>query len=127
MARALRVCPTEGCPELTTGGRCTNHTKAADRARGTAAGRGYGSRWATVYRPACLRRDPLCTCTSTTPEHGCRCVAQSTVADHWPTSRRDLVAQGVSDPDAVHRLRGVCKPCHDAHTADAQPGGWAQR
>ena len=122
--RALRVCPTQGCPELTTGGRCTRHAAAADRARGSAAQRGYtGRRWRAA-RNACLTRDLFCTCHDTTHPHGAACLAPATVADHHPTSRRDLVAAGVTDPDAPQRLRGLCKPCHDRHTAREQPGGW---
>lgn len=38
---ALRVCSVPGCPALTTGGRCPNHARQADRARGTRQQRGY--------------------------------------------------------------------------------------
>lgn len=37
----LRVCPVPGCPTLTRGGRCPEHAKAADRARGSRQARGY--------------------------------------------------------------------------------------
>jgi len=61
-----------------------------------------------------LDRDPICVL--------CR-LAASTVADHWPTSRRDLEAAGL-DPNDPARGRGLCKPCHDRETARNQPGGW---
>jgi 5-methylcytosine-specific restriction protein A len=125
--RALRQCPVVDCYELVVSGRCPAHTRAADVARGTPAQRGYGHAWEHRWRPACLRRDPLCTCHDQGHEHGYECLSPSTVADHYPTSRKDLVAQGVPDPDALHRLRGVCKPCHDAHTAEELPGGWHRR
>lgn len=54
-------------------------------------------------------------------------VERSTVADHWPTSRRHLVEQGVTDPDAPSRLRGLCASCHGTETAREQPGGWNRR
>jgi 5-methylcytosine-specific restriction protein A len=127
MARALKLCSQAGCYELTRFGRCEGCRKAADAARGTAAQRGYDSRWDRVHRPACLRRDPLCVCREAGHGHGGQCLSRSTVADHWPMSRRELVAQGVPDPDAPHRLRGICSPCHNAHTAVEQPGGWASR
>ncbi|MFF3912672.1 hypothetical protein ACFYZB_04175 [Streptomyces sp. NPDC001852] len=49
------------------------------------------------------------------------------MADHHPDERRDLVAASVPDPDAPHRLRGICIPCHARKTSEATPGGWAQR
>lgn len=45
---SLRVCNEPGCPELVQrdarGGRCARHRKAADKARGTSAARGYGAK-----------------------------------------------------------------------------------
>lgn len=38
-----RVCPEPGCPVLTDSGRCDEHRKATDRARGTRQQRGYDS------------------------------------------------------------------------------------
>jgi 5-methylcytosine-specific restriction protein A len=112
----MKVCTRPGCGHLTSnGGRCPDCTTTADRERGTRHQRGYDTRW-TRRRNAYLRR----------PENlFCRlCGAPSTVADHWPDSRRDLTAAGVTDPDADHRLRPLCKPCHDRATAELQPGGW---
>lgn len=125
MARALKVCSCIGncaahegsCPELTTAGRCEACATAADRARGTAAERGYGSFWSRVIRPKYLKAHPICRL----------CPSVATVADHFPVSRRDLVAQGVKDPDGWHRMRPLCKACHDKHTAAEQAGGWNQR
>src|ERR1044072_9606662 len=104
--RALKVCSCVGnctahegsCPELTDSGRCDACDSAAERRRGTAAERGYGHRWSTVVQPRYLRAHPIC---ALGPE-------VATIADHYPTSRRDLVAQGVRDPDAWHRLRPLC-------------------
>ena len=76
---------------------------------------------------ACLIRDPICTCTEAAHGHGARCYAASTVADHYPDSKRDLVEMGTPDPDALHRLRGVCASCHNKHTAATSPGGWNAR
>lgn len=48
--RPLRPCAHHGCPALVTEGRCERHAKQErqryDKQRGTAASRGYGSRWA---------------------------------------------------------------------------------
>jgi 5-methylcytosine-specific restriction protein A len=51
------------------------------------------------------------------------CGAPSTDADHAPTSRRDLLAQGVDDPDDWQYLQPRCHPCHSRKTA-AVDGGW---
>ena len=40
----LRVCNVNGCPELCDGGRCTQHRRAHDRARGKTYERGYNKR-----------------------------------------------------------------------------------
>lgn len=117
MARALKVCSTPGCPELVASGRCATCSADADRARGTAAARGYGRRWSRHRRPAYLARNPIC----------CLCGALATIPDHWPVDRRTLVLQGVADPDADEHLRPLCGGCHRTETAVNQPGGWAAR
>jgi 5-methylcytosine-specific restriction enzyme A len=53
------------------------------------------------------------------------CSKTATVADHFPESRRALVAKGVNDPDAFSRLRPLCTSCRNKETAKHQPGGWA--
>jgi len=112
------ICSEPGCPEFTTGGRCEDHKRAAEQQRGSAAERGYsGVDWQSVRR-AVLRRDRMCVICGT---------ARSKVADHWPDSRRDLLAASVEDPDAPYRLRGLCRPCHSRETAREQPGGWNRR
>lgn len=113
--RALTICTTPGCPEYTDSGRCDGCRTEAEQRRGSARQRGYGGRAWSRSRRAVLQRDPLCVL---------GCGRPATVADHWPVSRRDLVAQGVADPDAPHRMRGVCVPCHSSETAREQPGGW---
>lgn len=111
---AARVCSVPGCPALTTGGRCEQHRKQADQARGTAAQRGYRSAGHAAFRAAVLRKNPVCLL--------CQ-LAASTVADHYPLSRRELVAQHL-DPNDPQHGRGLCKTCHDTETAKHQPGGW---
>jgi 5-methylcytosine-specific restriction protein A len=115
---SLRVCSQPGCPVLIdTAGRCPAHTKAADKARGTATQRGYNTRGHRSFRRDVLARDPVCMICHK---------AMSTVADHYPASRRDLLTQG-RNPDDPNAGRGLCKQCHDTHTAAEQPGGWNQR
>lgn len=112
----MKVCSTPGCPELTPSGRCTTCTSRADQQRGTAAARGYDRRWER-RRARYLTRNPICVL----------CGGIATVADHHPESRRDLIAQGVADPDADHRLRPLCDTDHSKQTAQHQPGGWNAR
>ena len=134
MPRAMKVCSQPGCPELTRDGRCPTHRRDADRARGTAAQRGYtGKRWESA-RTACLtgrchctsdcHHGPLCTCTTPGHGHDGRCTALATDADHWPRDRKQLIASGIRNPDAVEHLRSLCGPCHKRETAAHQPGGW---
>lgn len=109
--RQLSTCTTPGCPELTIDNKCDEH-KATDQ-RPNAAARGYDARWRR-NRKRYLQAHPQCAL----------CPRLSQVPDHWPTSRSDLVAAGVTDPDAWHRLRPLCTPCHNSETARHQPGGW---
>lgn len=69
---------------------------------------------------------PYCQCLGDCGHHEGICAARSTVADHWPVERVDLVAQG-ADPNDPQHGRGVCKPCHDAKTARTKPSGWNER
>lgn len=116
--QALSICSVPGCPELTQGGPCATHKRAAEQRRGSAAQRGYSGKAWRFARRVVLRQNPICVL----------CEREfATVADHWPTSRRELVAQGVTDPDAPHRLRALCGPCHGSETAREQPGGWNRR
>lgn len=111
----LRVCSLPGCPTLCAGGRCPAHAKAADLARGTAAQRGYGREHRLRFREGVLARDPICVvCLS----------SRTTVADHYPLDKRQLLERGMDDHDPVNG-RGLCKTCHNKHTAATQPGGWA--
>lgn len=123
--RALKVCSTPNCPELVDPGvsRCPTCSSTAEHARGTRQQRGYGREHDTRFRRNVLLRDPLCVCEEQAHGHSTPCLAQSTVADHWPLSKRDLRAQGADEHDPA-RGRGLCKSCHDKHTSRAQPGGW---
>lgn len=122
MARARKACPVAGCPNLTDGGRCDDHKRAGDRARGTASERGYTSKGHQSFRRQVLARDRLCVLCV---EAG-RPPTLATVADHWPMSRRELVERRLNPNDPA-RGRGLCVPCHGRETARHQPGGWNRR
>lgn len=119
--RALTTCAVPGCPELTEGGRCDSHRKAAERQRGSATARGYGKRHRSRFRRAVLERDICCVLCR---EAGLWVLA--TVADHHPLSRRELTDRGM-DPDDPQHGRGLCVQCHNRQTAVNQPGGFNQR
>lgn len=77
-------------------------------------GKAYDVRWQRTRR-AYLYANPWCVL----------CAAPAVVADHHPIGRRQLIDQGVTDPDAPERLRPLCVRCHNRETARLQPGGWA--
>lgn len=129
MPRAGKICSVAGCPEIVHGsGQCDAHKKAASKSRGGYATRGGGNQ--TQWRRArarCLRRDLFCVCPDEQHGHGPQCMAPATVADHYPDTKAELVQLGVTDVDALHRLRGLCASCHSKHTAATTPGGWNRR
>jgi ribosomal protein S14 len=43
------------------------------------------------------------------------CGEPSRVADHWPRTRKELLAAGVLDPDLPGYLRPLCLSCHPRH------------
>ena len=99
--------------------------------RPSAFARGYGGKRWKGARRAVIRRDPFCTCEleNCGPAPGNyhepgKCGHMSTVADHDPQERVDLVAAGVKDPDDPKYLRGKCASCHSRKTARTRPSGW---
>lgn len=116
--RPATPCSTPGCTlRADQGGRCLGCAKrrarAKDSRRGTASDRGYGLIWRARRLDFLVRH------------HWCKlCGHVARVADHYPTSRRELLERGIGDPDTDEYLRPLCKPCHDRETARHQPGGW---
>lgn len=98
--------------------RCPRHRTEAERERGSAHDRGYNTAGHQRFRDAVLERDPICVLCD---------LALATVADHYPRSRKELIALNL-DPNDPQYGRGLCLPCHSRETAVHQPGGWhAQR
>jgi 5-methylcytosine-specific restriction enzyme A len=115
--RARRPCTTPGCPGLANSGRC-DECRTAQRKNYQQRARQhtyYGPAW-PARRLDYLTRHPRCVI----------CRRAASIPDHHPVSRRQLVAQGVADPDADEHLRPLCRPCHNTQTAIHQPGGWAR-
>lgn len=108
--RAPHYCT--GCNQLTANaGHCPACKDIGDRKRWARAdaqrppsSQRFTPGW-TNTAAKFLRTNPVCA----------GCGAPATVADHT-VRRRDLVAAGVVDPDAWHRLQPLCAPCHAVKT-----------
>ena len=110
-------CSHPGCGTLARGAsRCERHLRQErreiDARRGTAASRGYGSRWAKARR-LFLESNPLCVECARSGK-----VERATVVDHIAPHKgdRDLFwDRGNWQP--------LCKRCHDRKTA-THDGRW---
>lgn len=99
------------CPD------CETARRALDRSNRRDTLRPYFTRaHRRRFRQGVLDRDPLCVL----------CGKVATIADHYPRTRRQLVEDGDDPNDPAHG-RGLCKACHDRHTAATSPGGWNRR
>lgn len=119
-AALMRVCAANGCPNLVTSGRCASCQKvkqqAYDDRRGSAASRGYGSKWTQVSKG--LRRGKLRWCGDTIrgyptgdsacPQEGLGRVP-SDVVDHIEP------VNGPNDPKFWDRNNwgALCHGCHN--------------
>lgn len=114
----MRVCSVHGCPNIYPGTttRCPEHETTAHQ-KHWANTRAYSTKGHRAFRTTILTRDPICTNCHT---------AQSTIADHYPMERTALINAGLNPNDPQHG-RGLCKPCHDRHTATTHPAGWNDR
>ena len=104
-----RTCSLPGCPNLTEGGPCAQHRKAAykaqDEHRGSSSQRGYGARHRR-WRAVILARDPVCV--DPLGRHPGEPRA-SVVADH-------IVPLLEGGGWAFTNGRGLCVNCHEAVT-----------
>lgn len=120
--RPKQPCKTPGCPNPARHRRptcveCRTRTNRDLRTRrGHSHDQGYGHAHRTRFRIGVLERDRLCVLCKR---------REAVVADHYPTDRKTLVAMGLDADDPEHG-RGLCKRCHDRHTATTpgQQGGW---
>ena len=136
---AYEACRT---PLRRWGSRCTRyapppavHTWSPPAPCATSAGkpRTSAALAAAIHRLArarVLARDPRCVCPGDGPDgcgrHHGLCGAPSTIADHWPLERVELIEAGL-DPNDPARMRGLCKRCHDSKTARTKPSGFNGR
>ncbi len=118
--KAMQVCPTPGCPNLTASGRCPGCQQKATRARPTPTSKGYDARWART-REAFLRVHRTCEC----DEHAALPAVLRPLATE--VNHRDgLGPLGPRGHDWAN-LQAMTKSCHSRHTAVEQPGGWNDR
>jgi 5-methylcytosine-specific restriction protein A len=106
---APKVCACQPCPNLAEyRGRCREHMRRAERARGTTIERGYDGDWRRL-RIAKLRADPIC-------EIRTHCLGMiATEVDHIiPIRVRPDLRLDWSN------LNSACTPCHSAKTRREQ-------
>lgn len=112
----MRVCNVSGCPTISDSSRCPVHNAETMRSNKRGIHR-YDTAGHRHFRTAVIAKHPVCVLCGR---------RMTTIADHYPTSRRALIDQGL-DPNDPQYGRGLCKPCHDSETAKHQPGGWNNR
>lgn len=106
-------CARSGCRDETSERYCTKHQYADRTGRDPVKAMYKTSRWQRTRRVV-LAREPLC-CV-------CGCHA-ATIADHFPTSARELVAQGlINEFYRPERSRGICASCHSKKTNTYEGG-----
>ncbi|MDR3591570.1 MAG: HNH endonuclease [Negativicutes bacterium] len=112
-------CCHPGCTALTEQRYCARHDKKErnrhDQQRGTAASRGYGSKWQR-YRKQYLQDHPLCI--------SCECKGELTpanIVDHIIPHKGD---QTLFWSPSNHQ--SLCKRCHDSKTA-REDGGFRNK
>jgi 5-methylcytosine-specific restriction protein A len=110
-----KPCTSPGCGAFAlANGRCAAHNRQAERRRGTSTERGYDATWRRL-RLIVLAEEPLCR----------RCLERGLIVasrevDHIiPIGRRPDLRVVRSN------LRGLCKPCHSAITAEQV--GWTTK
>jgi 5-methylcytosine-specific restriction enzyme A len=110
-------CAEPGCGVLVQWGRCSEHARTIDRARGTARARGYSKRWdrrAAVFKrlyPLCgMRPNGLRAIGSRCQEEGRTTIAE--LVDHVIPHRGNPTLMWDE-----RNWQSLCRACHSAKTA----------
>jgi 5-methylcytosine-specific restriction endonuclease McrA len=117
--RALSVCPTSGCPELTTGGRCAACRSRAEKVRGSGGARGSTRRW-QAFSKAYIAKHPACLCMA----DWCARIHQPGQCDQPSTDPDHIDGTGRTGPRAYDptNLRPLCHACHARKTVRMDGG-----
>nr|WP_090644147.1 HNH endonuclease [Paenibacillus sp. UNC496MF] len=110
-AKSKRPCGQQGCRNLSAERFCQEHKSSTDLQRGTAAQRGYDSKWRKV-RVFFLMKHPLCT----------RCIKENritaaTIVDHIRPHKGDKALFWDRN-----NWQPLCKSCHDTKTVREDGG-----
>ena len=104
--KPLRPCNHTGCSQLVTSGYCEAHSKQVqkryDKQRGTAAERGYDSRWQR-FREIYMRGHPLCA----------MCEDKGYIVKADLIHHKTPLDQG-GEKYADDNLMSVCSSCHES-------------
>ncbi len=102
-------CKIPTCPKLAyKWGYCREHSKQFDEQRGTAAERGYDSRWVKA-RKMWLAEHPLCVACEKEGR-----VTGATVVDHIQRHKGDRAKFW----DSESNWQSLCDPCHRVKTVN---------
>lgn len=119
--KAKKPCKHPGCPNLCVDGYCDEHRPKRynpeyEARRGSAAARGYTSRWRKASK-AFLRAHPICLkCFNSTGE-----IVPATEVDHIVPHKGDQKLFWDTD-----NWQALCHNCHSAKTA-REDGGFGNR
>ncbi|KFI51709.1 hypothetical protein [Bifidobacterium biavatii] len=125
-----RVCSTSSCPHLvqSPASKCEECRRRQEDRRRTRGASPYNTAGHRRFRAQVLARDPFCVCPGDIGSGGCgkhhgMCGRRSSVADHYPYERVELIDMSL-DPDDPQYGRGLCAACHNAKTARTRPAGF---
>ena len=110
--KPLKPCNKIGCRQLTRDKYCDQHqelTNSYDKSRGTAAQRGYGTRWRKA-RAYYLSKFPICD----------RCNGVASVVDHITPHKGDYGLFWDKE-----NWQPLCTPCHNRKTS-TEDGGFGR-
>ena len=107
--RARKRCPTPGCGNPTSGGKCEPCKAKVEGRRGSSNDRGYGVDWQNEISKPFLKANPNCA----------KCGKRAVLVDH----KKPRINGGT---DAWSNLQSLCRSCHSRKTAKENALGGAR-